>query len=146
VPASQTLEELAGSALPPASFQGREEETFRCVGHGAQCSMSVLSWSGWQYDVNGYVHGDRCQQLQAHHLRARPKISRDAHARPARTVQEMSRGDALRHELLLVCCTKGVAAKSHMATDACVTSRCSTATIAVLTNRAAWPEVCVHDA
>jgi hypothetical protein len=90
----------------------------------------------YRYGISSFVHGDRCQQLQALRLRARPKISRDAHARPARTVQEMSRGDALRHELLLVCCTKGVE-QAHMATTICDTSGCITATVAVLTSRAA---------
>lgn len=102
MPASQTLEELAGSASPTASFQGREEETFRCLAcdvHDAQCIMSVCS--NVFATISIAVHGDQ-RVPTAHRLRARPKISRDAHARPARTVQEMSRGDALRHELLLV--------------------------------------------
>ena len=114
VHASQTLEELAGSVSPAASFQGRDEETFRCAGHcvGIMLSAYCLCCSDVGASISIAVHGGRCRQLQAHCLHTRPKISRDAHARPARTVQKMSRGDALRHELLLVCMSSKICLKS----------------------------------
>jgi hypothetical protein len=148
VPATQTLEELAGSVSPAASFQGRDEETFRCAGHcvGMMLSAYRLCCSNVGASISIAVHGDRSRQLQAHCLQTRPKISRDAHARPARPVQEMSRGDALRHELLLVCLTNNVAADACLAINTCFISRYSMASTAVLTNRADCPETCVHDA
>ena len=91
------------------SVLGHEQETFRFPLH----SVTVMLYAEALYFIADhskccYCTVVWCRHVQWHHLTCRPKISRDAHARPGRTVQELSSGDALRHELLVVRCKLAV--------------------------------------